>query len=399
MNEESGKLIITRYKNNILSLLYDEKNEPVEICCDSGRKESLIGNIYIGKVSAIVPSINAAFIEYLPGRMGCFIMDDEPSPAFADPERKPGPVRPGDLLIVQAAKDAQKTKEPVLSSNINLTGKYVVFTLNRPGIRFSSKFKDTEKKRVIKERYAGTQTDEFGFIIRTNSEYADTDLIFKEMEFYSEIWRSISGFSRCRPAFSLLYTAPKPYLACVRDCYDLAAGKIVTDDPGIYEEIRNYLAGYQENDTGRLVFYNNPAVPLKVLYSVEKHIEEALKKKVYLKSGGYIVIEPAEALVSIDVNSGKYVSKREAEREYLKINLEAAKEIARQIRLRNLSGIIIVDFINMKSPKDRQLLMKEFSGLLAKDPQKTTLVDMTKLNLAEITRKKGRRPLYELLDI
>lgn len=399
MKNEFGKLIITKYKNNILSLLYNENNELEEIYCDAGKRESLLGNIYVGRVANIVNSINAAFIEFSPGKMGYFAIDDEPDPIYVDLEREPGPIKAGDVLIVQVIKDAQKSKEPVLSSNINFTGKYVVLTLNHPGIHFSSKFKDIQKKRLIRQRYEGIKNDKFGFIIRTNSEYADINAIFEEIDFYSTLWLTVRDYGAYQTVFSLLYPAPKSYITSIRDGYDSMVSMILTDDAQIYDEVKNFLMVYQNDDLDKLVFYDNKFVPLNVLYSVDKLIEDALKEKVYLKSGGYLVIEPTEALVSIDVNTGKYVSRHKAQDEYLKINLEAAKEIARQIRLRNLSGIIIVDFINMKIPENRQILMKTLTQLLAGDPQKTTLVDMTKLNLVEITRKKGRRPLYELLDI
>ena len=148
----------------------------------------------------------------------------------------------------------------------------------------------------------------------------------------------------------------------------------------------------------KLKFYDNAVTSLQTLYSVKKELENALAEKVWLRSGGYIIIQPTEAFVSIDVNSGKYVSKKDAQKEYFKINLEAAEEIAHQIRLRNLSGIIIVDFINMLVKENQEKLMKEFEQFVSDDPIKTTLVDMTKLNLVELTRKKARRPLHELVN-
>lgn len=399
MRNEFGKLIITRYKTNILSLLYNEHNELVEIYCDAGKRESLLGNIYVGRVANVVNSINAAFIEFSPGRMGYFAMEDEPAPVYIDLERRPGPLRVGDELIVQVKKDSIGTKEPVLSSNIHFTGKYVVLTLNQAGLHFSSKFKDVEKKNRIRERYAQLNYDKFGFIIRTNSEIADIDAIFEEIDFYSTLWIAVRDYGAYQTVFSLLYPAPRSYITSIRDGYDAIVSLILTDDKEIYEEVKNFLMVYQNDDLDKLVFHDNKFIPLHVLYNVEKLVEDALREKVNLRSGGYLVIQPTEALVSIDVNTGKYVSRKEAQSEFLKINLEAAREIARQIRLRNLSGIIIVDFINMKIPENRELLQKTMSEYLQRDPQKTTLVDMTKLNLMEITRKKGRRPLYELLDI
>ena len=196
----------------------------------------------------------------------------------------------------------------------------------------------------------------------------------------------------------MIYQAPKSYITSIRDGYHNEVAQIITDDEVIYEEISEYLEVYQSEDTNKLKFYDNSVTSLQTLYNVRRDIEEALSEKVWLKSGGYLVIQPTEAFVSIDVNSGKYVSKKDAQKEYFKVNLEAAEEIAHQIRLRNLSGIIIVDFINMQVKENQEKLMKAFEEFVAEDPIKTSIVDMTKLNLVEITRKKARRPLYELVD-
>ena len=399
MPGEPGKLIITKYAGNIFALLYDSHNEPEEIYCDALKNESLLGNIYLGRAVNIVNSINAAFIEFMPGCMGYMDIRDEDMPVFAGCINESGRIKAGDTLIVQVIKDAQKTKKPVLSSKINFTGKYTVLIFGSSGIYFSSKFKDEQKKKLIKEQVENISTEGFGVIIRTNSLNARPEDVTDEIERILKNWDSVKEMAKGAKALSLLYNAPVSYISSIRDGYDSKIARIITDDAEIHTVVSTFLSEHQRADLEKLEYYDREDVPLKTLYSVEKHIENALSRTVPLRSGGYIVIEPTEALVSIDVNTGKYVSKKQAQDEFLKINLEAAKEIARQIRLRNLSGIIIVDFINMEPPENRQILMKALSGFLSKDPHKTTLVDMTKLNLVEITRKKERRPLYELIDI
>ena len=171
--------------------------------------------------------------------------------------------------------------------------------------------------------------------------------------------------------------------------------EIVTDDPEIFRRIREYLDVCQPEDREKVRLYEDPLLPLEKLYSLEKAVSEALQKKVWLRSGGYLVIEPTEAMTVIDVNSGKYTGRKNLRDTIRKINLEAAEEIVFQLRLRNLSGIIIVDFIDMDSVQDQEELMALLTDRCRKDPIKTTVVDMTKLGLVEITRKKIRRPFRE----
>ncbi|MCF0228110.1 MAG: ribonuclease E/G [Parasporobacterium sp.] len=399
MNENNkGKLIITRKNGYIFSLLTDEKDKAVQISIDGGRTESIIGNIYIGRVDNIVRSINAAFVEFAPGKMGYFPLDSVVQPMYTNPARKPGPLRKGDKLMVQVSKDGIKTKEPVLTSDINLTGKYVVLTVGEKGLHFSNKFKDPEKKKIIQKRYSSCTYDDIGFIIRTNAAYADVDQIFEETDFYYSLWLMLRDCGLYNNCLSQIYQAPRSYMVNIRDGYEDVLGEIITDDEDIFRELKEYLDRYQPDDTDKLRLYSGSCVSLHTMYNIDRQISEALQKKVWLKSGGYLIIEPTEALVVIDVNTGKYISEKKAEDEYLKVNLEAAKEIARQIRLRNLSGIIIIDFINMKSEAGKNMLLDYMKSRLQTDPVKTNIVEMTKLNLVEITRKKIRKPLYELID-
>ena len=163
----------------------------------------------------------------------------------------------------------------------------------------------------------------------------------------------------------------------------------------MYEEIKEFLEEHQPEDLEKLRLYSDKLLPLYKLYSIEKHVENALKERVWMKSGAYLVIQPTEALTVIDVNTGKCIDKKRDDRAYLKINIEAAKEAARQIRLRNLSGIILIDFINLSSKELMDELMEYFGKELRRDPIATTLVDITKLQLVEVTRKKIRKPFHE----
>ncbi|MBR3244323.1 MAG: ribonuclease E/G [Parasporobacterium sp.] len=395
--KKQGKLVITRIKEYVFSLLYDNNNKLIQVGCDGGEKNNL-NNIYIGRVNNLMPNINAAFIEYSKGQMGYYPISKGDEPVFVDLERAPGPLRVGDEVIVQIVKESVGNKEPVLSSEITFTGKYVVFSLKKRGILFSNKIHWPEFKESVQTRYEKLGYQDFGFIVRTNAMHAGIESLFEEIEFFRNLWIATSDLRIYRKCFSLLYQAPSSYISSIRDGYHNEVGWIVTDDEAIYQEIADYLEVYQPEDVHKLKLHDGSVTTLKTLYNIDRDIERVLNEKVWLKSGGYLIIQPTEALVSIDVNSGKYVSKKEAQKEYLKINLEAAEEIAHQLRLRNLSGIIIVDFINMKSEENKETLLKAFENAVLQDPIRTTIVDMTKLNLVELTRKKARRPLHELVN-
>lgn len=395
--KKQGKLVITKIHNYIFSMLYDNTNKVIQINCD-GSEETILNNIYIGKVTNIVNNINAAFVEFSKGRTGYLPLNDGVEPIYVDIERSNGPLRVGENIIVQVVKEAVGNKEPVLSSNINFVGRFVVFSLKNRGVSFSNKIKWPELKDAISSRYNKLDIKDFGFIIRTNAMHANIDDVFEEIYFFDRLWRATSDLRLYKKCYSLIYKAPKSYITSIRDGYHSEVGQIITDNDDVFSEIHDYLEVYQPDDLNRLRLHDNSVTPLQMLYNVRKEVEDALAEKVWLKSGGYLIIQPTEAFVSIDVNSGKYVSKKDAQKEFLKVNIEAAEEIAHQIRLRNLSGIIIVDFINMMSKESQNALLKAFDQFISEDPVKTTIVDMTKLNLVELTRKKARRPLYELVN-
>ena len=397
--QNTGKLVLTRKGSITFSMLLDKKGMAIQINLDGGSSESEIGNIHIGRVDNIVKNINAAFVEYAPGMMGYFHLEKNADPIFTAPGRRKGPLRRGDQIIVQVSRDRVGTKEPVLTSDITLTGKYVVLTILQKGLHFSNKFKDSEKKKQLQREYASLDYPEAGFIVRTNAMYASPAAILEEMDLYYDMWLMLRDCGLYNNCLSQIYKAPPSYLVSIRDGYESIMEEIVTDDDAIYAEIKDYLERYQPDDIGKLRHFSNSQVSLRTMYNLDRQIRDALQKKVWLKCGGYLVIEPTEALVSIDVNTGKYISEKKAEDEYLKVNLEAAKEIARQMQLRNLSGIIIVDFINMQSDTYKTMLLDYLKSQLQFDPVKTNIVEMTKLNLVEITRKKIRKPIYELIDI
>ena len=231
---------------------------------------------------------------------------------------------------------------------------------------------------------------------RTNCKDASDEKILKEIAFLKQQLENIKKFGVHRAKFNCLYHAPDAYLCDIRDSYDSLLESIITDDDEIFNRIMEFAKIYQPEDIKKIKRWDNADGKLDAVYDVTKTLEHALMPKVWLKNGGYLVIQPTEALVSIDVNTGKAISKKkDVQKTFLKVNLEAATQIAKQLRLRNLSGMILIDFIDMKDADYNKQLMDRLRTEFAKDPVKTILVDMTKLGLVEVTRKKVRKSLYE----
>ncbi len=390
----NNQLIVLRHNNRILSCLM-ERDQLAQVNISGEKSDGILNNIYIGKVKNIVKNINAAFVEIADGQMCYYSLTENTKTIFVN-QKNNNKVVIGDEILVQVEKEGVKTKAPVVTSYLTLVGKYVVLTHGKNSLGISNKIVESEKRNQLMGIIEPYKNDSFGLVIRTNAADADKELIENEIETLSKEYTNLLNYGVHKTCFSLVYESPAEYLCDIRDGYDSIVERIVTDDIEIYEKIKQYLSNYQSKDLDKLVFYQDKMLSLKALYSIETKLEKALQERVWLKSGGYLVIQPTEALVVIDVNSGKAIAgKRNPEETFERINLEAAEEIAKQIRLRNLSGIIIIDFIDIKSKASKDALLTHLKNLFKKDPVRTVVVDMTPLNLVEVTRKKVRKPLYE----
>lgn len=390
------KILIEKTEGQIRTFFL-ENDEIVEIHCAPADEESagrhLLGNIYVGKVKNIVPNIGAAFVEIESGVNCYYDMKDAEHAVFTHKIGKK-PLCIGDELVVQISKEAVKTKAPTVTGNISFTGRYAVLTHGNTRIGVSSKI-PKKVREEYKERLRQFQNDRFGIIVRTNAKDAPFQDVLDEISRLKAEYEKIMSAAPTRVCFSCLRSAPPSYISDLKNVYMEGMEEIIVGDPELYTRIQAFFAAEIPEKEGLLRLYDDSAFPLGKLYSTQTAIEKALREKVWLRNGGYLVIQPTEALTVIDVNSGKSAGKGKNEEGILKINLEAARETARQIRLRNLSGIIIIDFINLESEENVGLLLKEFRMRLAGDPIQTTLVDITPLNLVEVTRKKVHRPLYE----
>ena len=374
-----------------------EEERIVEIRLESDQEKSIFGNIYTGQVENIASNIQAAFVQIEPGKRCYYPLAEAQRAVFSAGRKGNGPLRPGDELLVQVSRDAMKGKLPALTSNLNFTGRYLVLTTGDKKFGLSSKLAQEDRHRLsgwLKEE-AERPDKEFGIIVRTNAADASKEEILKELEWLKGRYHKAVVQGRNRTCFSLVLETEPFYVAAVRDAYGRDLDEIITDVPEIREMILGYLEEISPELKEKLRFYQDKLLPLYKLYRVETALDAIQKEKVWLNSGGFLVIQQTEAFVSIDVNSGKYTGKKKMEETFRKINLEAAAEISRQLRLRNLSGIILIDFIKMENPDHREELFHVLQKLLRKDPIKSRAIDITPLHILEMTRKKVRRPVIE----
>lgn len=413
---------ITHYEKRLLSALC-VNDFPVQasfsaaISGTNGKADNAssfaVGTILIGRVNRVIPNIQAAFVDIAPGVQGFLpfrnlaLPSGNPSLPSGNihqdhPAQKNG-IRQGDLILVQIDKAAVKTKDVVLTTHLTISGRYAVLDCVDSGIHLSRKASPKQQKRIRDFLTANQITEsvfgQYGCIVRTNA-FALDDLapLITELTELRASLEHLLDYASARTLYSVLYKPPADYLLALRDTYALSFERIVTDIPTVYEELTAYFTEHGDTESlQKLSFFDNGKRSMSLLnfYRLGEHIKEALAGHVWLKSGAYLVIEPTESLTAIDVNSGKCTGKNGVEETFFKINAEAAKMIALQLRLRNLSGMILVDFINMKEQENNERLLELLRTYTSDDPVHTSVIDMTPLGLVEITRKKIRKSLKE----
>lgn len=386
-----NKLLITKLiRNNveyIATALYSEK-QLLELYLEPVEQESILDNIYVGRVKDIVKNLNAAFIEIAPGKPCYYSLEDCHNPVYVKKINSPRMVQ-GDEVVVQVVKENIKTKPPKVSTNLTFTGTYLILTTENTSLGISRKL-PTEERERLRELLEPYKNDRFGIVVRTNAAQAEPSAIFKEYEVLKQEYEQLIQTAMHRTCFSCLKKSPPEFLAILKNLHSSELEEIMTDEPEFLTQIE--ATGFHAT------LYEDKLLSLNSLYSLEARLQEALKERVWLKSGGYLVIQPTEALTVIDVNSGKSIVKKKVQEHYLNINLEAAKEIAHQLRLRNISGIIIVDFIDMKEQRAKDELMLQLKQFVKTDRVPVQVIDMTRLNLVELTRKKVRKSLREQIE-
>ena len=382
-----AKYVITNYNSKRLMFLLEDNSLVRVSFLDN---ESLIGGIYSAKVVNIVKSINAAFVDIGAGDFLYYPLSDNDGKHIFLKHGNTDKLCVGDEILVQVSMDPIKSKKGVVTSDITLKGDYIV--LNRSGeIGISKKIKDGETKaKLLNELSFISDEGNMGAIIRTAAENVSTEAVRDEAERLLALYNELLNKAQNSVCKKLIYSSGKNYISDLRDIIlknKYESFSVYTDLEDIYSELS------AEIDKRYLYFYDDKLLSLEKLFAFEDKLTKAFNKYIYLKSGGTIVVEMTEAMTVIDVNTGKMIKGKNVQNTFLKINKEAAVELARIIRLRNISGIIIIDFISMTDADKTNELISLLKAELSRDETMVKYVDITSLGLVELTRKKVSKPL------
>lgn len=405
---EKIRLIITNmtYRGSTRRMcILEEDRKIVEIRPESTENGAAPGDVYMGQVENAPGNLDAVFVRISPDERCYLPIKDTQNAVYSSGTGSRTKPKAGDELLVQVTRGKMKTKLAAVSAELSFSGRYLVLSTGREGLMFSKKLSANEKERLkgalekleIQAKPRTETEPGFGLLVRTEAVQATKEELLREYHSLSELYVSVAINGSHRTLYSRLYHPDPDYIGILKDLKEENAEAILTDDREVMEHISTWCKTNAPSLISKIKLYEDKLLPLPKLISLERTLDEALKKQVWLKCGGYLVIEPTEAFISIDVNTGKYVSKKKPEEGFREVNREAAEEIARQLRLRNLSGMILIDFINMQNPDHNEELLGILRKFTKKDPVQTEVIDMTKLHIVEATRNKVRPTLYEAL--
>ncbi|MBU1055448.1 MAG: Rne/Rng family ribonuclease [Proteobacteria bacterium] len=397
-----------------------------EFFIERGNISDIAGNIYKGRVQRVLPGMQAAFIDIGINQAAFIYVDDlnvnsfdELNPFNSDelqtednanlhhesahPFKKNHDIKIGDLItegqevLAQVAKPPIGTKGARATSYATLPGRFLVLMPNSDHIGISRRIENETERTRLKEMVISLRKDHFGYIVRTAAEGIQEESLLNEMSFLINIWKNVQEKYQKTSAPSLLHKELTVCLRAARDLLMHEAEKMIIDSRPDYESVLSFLDTFMPSLKSSVELYEGHE-PIFDAYNLEGDISRAIRRKIWLKSGGYIVIEHTEALVAIDVNTGRYVGKHNLEETILKTNLEAVKEIAYQIRLRDIGGIIIIDFIDMEKKQNQEKVFNAFKEALSKDKSKTNILPISEMGLIQMTRKRIRSPLIQALS-
>jgi ribonuclease G len=421
-----------------------ENGTLVEIHLERAQQRSIAGNIYKGKVARVLPGMQAAFVDIglekagfihasdlfggpLPS--GLFEEDDEhdvsitddipdeepigevaalgtepsPSPVNRGRRTRPAPripleerIKKNQEILVQITKEPIGTKGSRLTSHISLPGRHLVYTPTVNHIGVSRRIADGKERKRLRDIVGEMRPPEGGFIVRTACEGLSKKEMQDDMKFLLKLWSGIAKKSEAMSAPALLHDDMDVILRIIRDLFTTEVQEVIIDNAQDYARAQEFVATFLPRLTGRIKLHDRPE-PIFDHYNVEGQIAKALDRRVYLKSGGHIVIDHTEALTAIDVNTGRFVGKRDQEETMLQTNLEAAKAVVEQLRLRNIGGLIIIDFIDMERAANRNKVTEALREALKKDKTRSSMRKISELGLVQMTRKRTRESLQRQL--
>jgi ribonuclease E len=393
--ETARKQMLVRSSDHQTQIVVLEGPVLVEHYVARSDKKSLIGNVYVGKVRNVLPGMEAAFVDFGEGKNGVLYAGDV-NYDDADIEGKARRIemvfKPGDPVVVQVVKDAMGHKGARLTNQISLAGRYLVLAPDADVRGISRRLPEDERRR-LREIVAEVRPKGMGAIVRTAAQGASKEDIAADIDRLKAKWTDIQAKAGT-PAPALIHEEPPLVLRVIREHFTRDFRRLLIDDPDTYDRVISYLEGTESNLTSRVKIYSDE-LPIFERFHVEDQLRKALDRKVWLPSGGHIVVDRTEALTVIDVNTGRFVGHSNLEDTVLQNNLEAAEEIARQLRLRDIGGIIVIDFIDMEIARNQELVLTKFREQLAKDKMRTQVFDVSSLGLVEMTRKNVSEGLLE----
>jgi len=371
-----------------------------ELHVERSGSRGLVGNIYLGEVSRVLPGMQSAFIQIGLDRAAFLHVADIWGHRQNHDESKPIEriLHDGQKLLVQVIKDPIGTKGARLSTQVSIAGRLLVYLPQESHIGISQRIEDEAERALLREKlqHLILADEPGGFIVRTMAETASEPELGTDIEYLRKLWSDIKEKAAIATAPALLYQDLTLSLRVLRDFVNDRCDRVLVDSRETFQRMQAFANDYTLSFADRIQHYSGDR-PLFDLYGVEDEIERALARRVPLKSGGYLIIDQTEALTTIDVNTGGFVGGRTFDDTIFKTNLEAAQVIARQLRLRNLGGIIILDFIDMDNEVHRDAVLSEFRKALALDRTRMTVNGFTQLGLVEMTRKRTRESLAHIL--
>lgn len=395
-------LISARSRESRVAILED--GTLVEFMVDRADRDRIVGDIYVGEVEAVLPGIQAAFVNIGREKAG-FLHASDAGREDGDGKGSSGgnggniPIqellKKGERVLVQVTKEPIGTKGPRLTTRVSLPGRFLVYMPESDHIGVSRKIeKRDERNRLRSLAREILPKNDGGVIIRTVGEELTRQVFERELKTLRGTWKKIERRMRGAKPPTNVHSEAKLTRGIIRDVFTEKVDGLTVDSKNVYNEIKEYLKGVDPDLLKRVHLYDKPT-PLFDEYGVEDAIRDAFQPRVELPSGGHIIIEPTEALVSIDVNTGRYTGKKDPEKTILRTNLDAAREIARQLRLRDIGGIIVVDFIDMESRSNQDQVAQELRKYLNRDRARTRTLPMSELGVIEMTRQRVRPSLFQ----